>query len=147
MCHCLSMQTRRAINEDAHASDHTSNRVRPWMLTLSNCVKPYLTSCRVIPYHQLTCPAFCSRNKHHGPMPGLCGESGGGPAAPPPGASPRRPEGNAAVWGGGAWGQSLQSGPEQAFQGLPPPQNTLLYRNKCNVPDGSRIHIMVSIRR
>ena len=70
-----------------------------------------LTSCRVIPYHQLTCPAFCSRNKHHGPMPGLCGESGGGPAAPPPGASPRRPEGNAAVWGGGAWGQSLQSGP------------------------------------
>jgi len=32
-------------------------------------------------------------------MPGLCGESGGGPAAPPPGASPRRPEGNAVVWG------------------------------------------------
>ena len=42
MCHCLSMQTRRAVNETAYASDHTSHRVRPWMLTLSNCVKPYI---------------------------------------------------------------------------------------------------------
>jgi len=42
MCHCLSMQTRRAVNENAHASDPTSHRVRPWMLTLSNCVKPYI---------------------------------------------------------------------------------------------------------
>jgi len=31
----LSNQRQRAVNKNAHASDHTSHRVRPWMLTLS----------------------------------------------------------------------------------------------------------------
>ena len=42
MCRCLSTQnSQRAVGGIAHASDHTSHRVRPWMLTLSNCIKPY----------------------------------------------------------------------------------------------------------
>ena len=38
----------------AHASYPSYNRVRPSMLTLSNCVKPYLTSYRVLPYNSPT---------------------------------------------------------------------------------------------
>ena len=59
MCRCLSMQnSQRAVGGTAHASDHTSHRDQPWMLTLSNCVKPYLTSYRVVSHHQLSCPVF-----------------------------------------------------------------------------------------
>jgi len=98
----------------------------------------------------LPAPPFASRNKHHRLKPGLCGESGGGPAAPLPSASLRRPEGNAAVWGeelGGRASNPAQSRPSKAS--LSPRTRSYMYiaLNKCNAPDGSRVHIMVSIRK
>ena len=126
MCRCLSMQnSQRALGGTAHASDQTSHRVRPWVLTLSNCVKPYLASYRVVSHHQLPCPVFCFPEQAPRAQARVTWRRTGRPA-------PRRisseARGECGGLGGGGWGQNLQSGPEQAFQGLPPPKHPPIHR-------------------
>ena len=101
----------------------------------------------VIPHHQLTCPAFCFPEQAPRAQARVMWRKWGRTGSPAPRRISPEARGECGGLGGGAWGQSLQSGPEQAFQGLPPPKtHSYIALNKCNASDGSRIHIMVSIR-
>ena len=124
ICRYLSMQNSQcAVGGTAHASDHT---VRLWMLTLSNCVKPYLTSYQVVSHHQLPYPAFCFPEQAPRAQARVTWRKWGRIGLTAPGASPRRPEENAAVSGEEVRGRAsnpAQSRPSKAS--LPP--NTLRY--------------------
>ena len=88
---CLATsQSSCAAKGIAHVSCHTSNWVRPWMLTWSNCIKLYLTSRVLHPILPITYVVSCRLAPRARPR--LCGKTAG-PATPPLHASPQRSEG------------------------------------------------------
>ena len=87
----------------AHASCHTSDRVGPWMLSRSNCIKLYLTSSWVLhPNLPITCVDTCRLVPWARPR--LCGKSAGW--QPRASVLPARGLGECNGLGGRVWRQS-----------------------------------------
>ena len=150
MCRCLSTQnSQRAVGGTAHASDHTSHRVRPWMLTLSNCVKPYLTSYRVVSHASPTSlpRLLLPGTSTAGPNPGYVAKVGEDRSPRPPAHLPGGSRGMRR-FGGRSLGAEPPIRPRAGLPRPPSsqtPSDTAL--NMYNATDGPGIHIMASITK
>ena len=143
MCHCLSMQnSQRAVGGTARASDHTSHKDQPWMLTLSNCVKPYLTSYRVVSHHQLSCPVFWFPEQVPRAQAQIMWRKWGRTGRPaPPAYFPRGLRGMRLFGGRSLWAEPSI----RARAGLPRPPSPQtpsdIVLNMFNATDGARMHM------